>query len=160
MIGYAVNNYVWALLQKHQGWTRINEKLPLIPAQQQPEFMNFKKPFLVYGWTNEYNDGELEPWDSTVIHYVVYAQTIQEVDAAVELLKDAFKAENSQENINAWIRSEDNEDIADEDKNEVINFTQVMDTISGGGTDEEGGWKDALVSVRVGYKTNPVSFAI
>jgi hypothetical protein len=85
MIEYAVNNYVWALLQKHRGWSKIDGRVPMIPAQQQPEFMNFKKPFIVYGFTNEYNSGELEPEDSTVIHYLIYAQTEEEVDESIRI---------------------------------------------------------------------------
>src|SRR5688500_7704169 len=107
MIGYAVNKYVWALLQKNLDWSEIDGKVPMIPAQQQPEFMNFKKPFIVYGFTNEFNDAELEPLDSTVIHYLVYAQSEETVDRSIKLIKDAFKATNSQENINGWILNPD-----------------------------------------------------
>lgn len=160
MIGYAVNNYVWNLLKKNLNWTKINKLVPMIPAQQQPEFMNYKKPFIVYGFTNEFNSGEVEPLDSTVLHYVIFAQTEQAVDDAVKLIKDAFKARDSQENINNWILSSTNTGIADEDRDELVTYTHVMDTVSGGGNDEEGGWKDGMVSVRVGYKTNPLSYAI
>jgi hypothetical protein len=122
--------------------------------------MNYDKPFIVYGWTNEYNDGELEPEDSTVIHYVIFAPTEEEVDESVELIKNAFKSFSSQDNLNRWFRDPNNTDISDQDRSAFAEFTQVMDTVSGGGTDEEGGKKDGLVSIRVGYKTQPLDYAI
>lgn len=50
-VTYALNTYVWALLQANLGITTDDYEgaIPIIPRQQQPEFMQLGKPFLVYG---------------------------------------------------------------------------------------------------------------
>lgn len=159
MIAYATNSYVWELLKKHLDWSEINGLRPMIPAQQQPEFMNYKKPFIVYGFSEQFNDGELEPIGSVVVHYVVFAQNEETVDRSIKLIRDAFKAENSQENLNAWMLDPSNS-LPEKNKDELATYTHVMDSVSAGGNDEEGGWKDGIISVRVGYKSNPMSYAI
>jgi len=159
MIVYAINNYVWELLKKNLDWQEIKGLVPILPAQQQPEFLDTDAPFIVYTSSNEFNDGELEPLDVEVISYVIFSEKSDEVDDAVTLIKNAFKAFNSAENINLWIHNPACQ-LDPRDKVNLVTWTQVMNTESSGAAAAEGEKVDGFVSVRVGYHTNPQDYSI
>lgn len=165
MIVYAVNNYVWALLKKRLNWSTVTSKnlIPIFPAQQQPEAMNSDEPFILYSSSLEANTGELEPHDAEIISYVIFAggpNKEDDVDAAVTLIKDAFKSFSSAETINAWVHSPINETIDVRDQKDMITYTEVMNAESSGESTSEGGKVDGFVQVRVGYQTTPGNYKI
>lgn len=149
MIIYAINDYVWELLQRKHGWKKINNLRPILPAQQQPEFMNSSNPFLLYASSAEYNNGGLEGMDSEIISYAVFDDTVDDADLAVETIKNAFLAFSSADNITKWIKQSDR--LVDEDKH-IVNFTEVMDRETSGIIQSEGGKAMSTVTLRVGYK--------
>ena len=160
MITDGVVSYVWALVQKKLDWSKVNGLDAILPAQQQPELMNSNKPFMVFSSSAEYNNGELEPMDSEIISFVIFGSTVSDVNRAVDLMRNAFKATASAENINGWMRSPSNMPLAPAMGDLLVTYTQVMDAEAANPAATEGSKYDGFVSVRVGYKTTPEDYSI
>src|SRR5690606_27476606 len=137
------------------GWKNINGRLPLLPAQQQPEFMNTADPFLLYASSAEYNSGAVESMDSDIISYAIFDDSVEDADLAAETIKNAFLDFNSAHNITKWVKQSDR--VLDEDRH-IITFTEVMDRETSGIIPSEGGKAMSTVTVRVGYKTVPANY--
>lgn len=156
MIVYAVNDYVDRLLVKHDPtkWGQINAKVqkPLIPARQIPQVGNTKKPYIVYGSSLEYNDGDLGFVRSEVISYVMYG-SLGDLSSALDLLVGAFTSTHAERYLNAAIQS--GAVLNSDDKLHTVMYTEVLNTES---PDEYEGSEEnrlaAFLSVRVTYKVH------
>lgn len=155
MIIYAVNDYVWELLQQRHGWKEIKGNRPLLPAQQQPEFMNTSDPFLLYASSAEYNNGAVESMDSDIISYAIFDDSVDDANLAAETIKNAFLDFNSAHNITKWVKQSSG--VVNDDRH-IITYTEVMDRETSGIIASEGGKAMSTVTVRVGYKTVPADY--
>jgi len=158
MIVYAVNDYADRLLRKHDPikWSQINEKVrkPIIPAAQVPDVGNTKKPYIVYGSSLEYNDGDLGFVRSEVISYVLYGSH-DDLMEALDLLVGAFTSTHAERYINSSIHKAEDTPLMDDDRLHTVMYTEVLNTESPDVyEDGETNKRSAFISIRVTYKVH------
>lgn len=158
MIVTAINSYIWQLLQRDNGWAKINNITPIVPSQQQPELMNSPLPHAVYVSSLDFNSGNLEPVDAEVIHYLIYANDMNIINDSIGTIKNAFKAFYSAQNINGWINN--SLSALDSRDKYIVTYTEVMDALTANPSSTEGGKYDGYISIRVGYHTTPINYAV
>lgn len=147
---YAVNNYTWALLQQKLGWEKVSGKVPVIPSTQQPEFMQYDKPFIVYGFAAEPGNGDLYAHNVETVAYTVYGPNVSGVNTATYMLNQAFRRfDESADDLNRWIHNGSTEKNLFMD----INFTHTQVSAHAGADDQdqEGGRQDGMIVIRYGY---------
>lgn len=153
---YALNSYVWKLLEVNLGWNISDYKQgrPILPAAQQPEFTNVGKTFLVY---NSAINPSIYPLRSETMAYTIYSPSTTAADAVVNLLTDAFEREDeAATDVNDWLDIERNGVLASdqEDPNlRRVSFQSVRSTMGekSNPPDQEGGWYSAVVMIDLMY---------
>lgn len=152
---YALNNYLWKLLQEKAGMDKVNygNKVPIMPAAEQVEFDEYKKPFLVYGWALESADSDIYVLNREMAAYTIYSTDTNEIDNIITLMNNAFRAKDeSAANINRWINSTSNplsSHFVD------INFAtiNISSMSSASPPQSEGGKADGLIVLSYSYTT-------
>jgi len=148
---YALNSYVWKLIETNLGWSKSDYSgaVPIIPSSQQPELMNTKKPFLVYGSAGQ-PFGNLYVQRRDSVSYNIYGQTAKEVNDVVALIADAFETQDqAADYVNQWLTTERNATGRDRG----ISFLSVRPIMSGRATAaaDEGGLVSAYCMVEIKY---------
>lgn len=128
------------------GWTKVNNLDPIAPVQQEPEFTNSNKPFIIYSYsTVPYG----EMWELCVenISFVVYSDDEIDIRRAVNYMIALFKrADDSANDINKFVSASSNAAFKSFDFKTV----SVTGSSSDGGV-QEGGRQSGFVSVRAEY---------
>lgn len=141
---YALNSYVWKLLQANLGWTTSGQP-PIKPTQQQPEMMQAGTAFLVYGSSNQ-NPGHNYALRKESVVYTIYAPSSTEANNVVNLLVEAFERQDE-------AAADVNQHLHLEGKNRGVSFGSVEATgsIHAEPADEEGGFVEGLVMLEIIY---------
>ena len=149
---YALNSYVWKLLQANLGWTtaQYGNRRPIVPAAQQPEFLQYEYPFVVYG--SAMDKFETEPYiNSETVAYTIYGKNANEVNQVMRVLAEALKwMDESANNVNAWLHREGQTRQGGKRPTSFLTI-RVLQAASAGSPISEGGRVDAQVVVRVKY---------
>lgn len=156
---YALNSYVWKLLEANLGWKRWKGVPPIIPVAQQPEIMQSGEAFLVYG-SAFHPPGYLYQHKKEAVSYMVYAPSSTEVNRVVELLFDTFERQDvAAEDVNDWLVEEAKPGNR-EGGHRGVYFTSVKSTMAEkaeDAPDEEGGYAAGMVLIEMNYTEDPNS---
>lgn len=150
----AINHYTWGLLKDKLSdiWTTIGATIPIVPAGEQPELADQKKPYITYGYSAEQSD-TFVPMNREVVAYTVYGTNTQ-VTQTVSMLNKAFRRyDDSAMDINHFISTSPDLDqaVIDALADISIHYTEVLASQSPGPAASEGGKLDGLVVIRYSY---------
>lgn len=144
---YALNAYVWKLLETNLGWTKksYNGIVPIVPASQQPELLQTGQTFLVYG-SAKTSAGHLYSLKGETVSYTVYGTSVAQINRVINLLTDVFdRQDEAAADINYWLENGR--------KKEDVSFASVKSGASqkADPADEEGGFLAGFVLLDVLY---------
>lgn len=146
---YALNSYVWKLLEANLEWEKYQGVPPIIPIAQQPELLQSAKAFLIYGSARHPSD-HLYALVTESISYTIYAPTSTEVNTVANLLADTFaRQDEAAADVNEWLGVE----AIGRSKTRGISFGTVRSVMVEKATpaDEEGGYVSGLVMLEAKY---------
>lgn len=148
---YALNSYMWKLVEANLGWTRWKGVPPIIPVAQQPEIMQSGKAFMVYG-SAIHPPGHLYQHKKEAASYMIYGTTSTEVNKIVELLVETFERQDvAADDVNDWLFEEAKHR---EGGHRGVYFTSLKSTMAEkaeDAPDEEGGYAAGMVLIEMNY---------
>lgn len=151
---YALNSYVWKLVEANLGWKKYQGLVPIIPVAQQPELMQSAKAFMVYG-SALHPSSHLYQHKKEAVSYMIYAPTSTEVNKIIELLFDTFERQDEAAlDVNDWLVTE----AEGRGSHRGVYFTTVKATMAEkaeDAPDEEGGYAAGMVLVEMNYTEDP-----
>lgn len=155
---YALNSYVWKLVEANLGWEKSDYKgaAPIIPSQQQPEFMEIGKPFIVYGSAIQ-PAGHLYALRTESVSYNVYGTGHTEVNAVINLLAETFdRQDEAAADVNEWLAIEGPHRPAGK---RAVSFGSIRTVMSERAepSDEEGGFVAGFIMLEVKYTSIPTA---
>lgn len=143
---YALNSYLWKLLEVNLGWEKTNELTPIVPVAQQPELMQGGKPFLVYG-SAIHQPTHLYVLRKEAVSYMVYATTASEINKIVNVIAQALeRQDDAAADVNDWLVTEGN--------GRGVHFASIRVTMAEKAEDaaeEEGGFYKGLIMLEARY---------
>lgn len=147
---YALNSYLWKLLEANLGWTKATYQgaTPIIPLAQQPEFMALGKPFIIYG-SSVHPTKHLYAVRKESVSYVIYSQSTTEINRIINLLVETFERQDeAAADVNEWLD-------ADGAVNEPwgVSFKSISTTLSDPPreAEQEGGWNGGNVMLELQF---------
>lgn len=151
---YALNSYIWKLVEANLGWSKWQSVPPIIPVQQQPEFLQSGKAFMVYG-SAFHPPTHLYQHKKEAASYMVYARSATEVNKIVNLLMDTFERQDvAAADVNDWLATEAEHRSGG---HRGVYFTTVHATMAEKAEDaaeEEGGYFAGMVLLEMKYTTD------
>ena len=148
----ALNGYIWQLMVANEGWTTDNYggRRPIVPANQQPEYLEYKAPFIVYG--SAVNRIEGMPFQtSETIAYTIYATTAGEANRVMRVITEALRwMDESAKNVNNWLVYEGQTRTGGK-RPTTFQSISVLSATSAGPELQEGGRVDSQVIVNAQY---------
>jgi len=169
---YAINDYVWNVLRQELGWTKINNKVPVLPSREQPEFEGQTKPYLIYKGSRETGRGELSPVRLGVVQYMIYASDIaatqstpsksstSQISAAIDLIDNALnRLDESGMDINRNAYNPQNPRHAAFNGTHVT-WTRIIDTDTPDPSENEGGKAVGYISIRYQYSVAEKAYTV
>lgn len=150
---YALNSYVWKLVEANLGWARVSGVPPIVPVQQQPELMQTGKAFIVYG-SAYHPPSHLYQHKKEAVSYMIYATSATEVNNIIDLLFDTFERQDvAARDVNDWLVEEAKPGNRTGGHRGVY-FTSVKSTMAEKAEDpseEEGGYFAGMVLIEMQY---------
>lgn len=147
---YALNSYLWKLVEANLGWKKWNSVPPIIPVQQQPEIMQSGTSFMVYG-SALHPPGHLYQHKKEAVSYMIYAKTATEVNRIVSLLHDTFERQDvAAADVNDWLVTEEE----GRGTHRGVVFTAIRATMAEKAEDpsnEESGYLAGMVMIEATY---------
>lgn len=156
-IVYALNSYLWRVLKANLGWKEsdYDNRVPIIPWQQQPEFLATGKPFVVYNSSPKKSFSP--PVQEEAVMYACYGVKPSDAYSVRNLIIDSLADEyNSSDNVNWWI---DNEPRDPKRKVSMTNGSVSL-THDAEPSDEEGGYTSSLIVLDISYLKNTASLKL
>lgn len=151
---YALNSYIWKLVEANLGWTRWKGVPPIIPVQQQPEIMQSGKAFMVYG-SAFHPPTHLHQHKKQAASYMIYGRSATEVNRIVELIYETFERQDlAAQDVNDWLATEAQHR---DGGHRGVYFTTVTSTMAEKAEDpsnEEGGYFAGMVLLEMKYTTD------
>lgn len=148
---YALNSYVWKLVEANLGWKRYQGLIPIVPVAQQPELMQSGRAFIVYG-SAFHPPGHLYQMKKEAVSYMIYAPNSTEVNRIVNLLFDTFQRQDeAAADVNDWLVEEGKHK---QGGHRGVHFAIVKSTMAEkaeDAPDEEGGYAAGMVLVEMHY---------
>lgn len=152
----ALNTYVWKVLETNVGLVKSDYAglTPIIPRQQQPEFLQYAKPFLVYG--SAIHPGT-DFWGirKESVAYNIYSTSSGLSNGIANVLALALERQDeAAHDINQHL----DDMVAHGDVPRKITFGSVKVTVTNDSApaDEEGAFYQSLVMLEVVYTVYPV----
>jgi len=147
---HGVRQYMWKLLQDELGWkaSDYGGLTPITTPEQQPEFNNFNKPYIVYsyskkqGTNNYFLEGEIAT-------FVIYSSDSADIRRAINLFDAKLdKRDESAAEVNDFISASslDPEYKYFDYKSLWVSMIQGPQPVT-----EEGGRRDGLINVNINY---------
>lgn len=107
---FLLNNYVWQLLKNNTpttGLAKMEEvnygnRSAIIPANMEPEFTAYNKPFLVYGYSD---DGTVDLYAQSAgsLSYAVWSTSVGEITTILNIIKTALERhDESAREVNSY----------------------------------------------------------
>lgn len=163
---YALNSYLNKALTVNLGWTPITytdpntgdsvSAKPIIPSQQQPEFLSAGKTFLVYGSAIQ-PQNNVWGLNSEYVVYTIWSPSAREANATANFIHDLFEnRDTAADNVNSWLEVEGGYDpqtgtLAGRDR--YISFAAIRSGLieKAEPAEEENGWVAAGVTIEIMY---------
>ena len=101
---YVLNHYVWELLKHNTSMVAADYdgKTPIVMSGQEPEFSEFNKPFLVYGFSED-STPDLYAVRSGSLSYAVYSTIGGEVTTILNVIRGGMeRRDDTAKEINAY----------------------------------------------------------
>lgn len=154
---YALNSYLWKLLEANMGWKKADYKnaVPIIPAGQQPEFQDIGKTFLVYGSAIN-KPGHLFAIRTESVTYAIIGVSSTEVNKVINLMATAFERQDeAAADVNSWLEVEENHT----NKSRGISFKSVniIMTERAEPAESEGGFVTGTIMLNTSYTVDTSS---
>lgn len=151
---YALNSYVWKLLEANLGWEKSSYKgaTPIIPTAQQPELMETGNTFLVYG-SAVHPAEHLYALRRESVSYVIYGPSSTEVNKVINLLVDTFERQDeAAADVNDWLDAE----AEGRGYARNISFGTIREVLTERAepADEEGGYVAGTIMLELKYTVN------
>ncbi len=105
MAPHVINSYAWAVLKANTSMTESDYggRVPIIPSNQEPEFTQYNKPFIVYGFAEDPSNINLAQRSGTLV-YAIYADTASTINKIYNILTEALgRFDKTAYDVNAWI---------------------------------------------------------
>lgn len=153
---YALNSYVFKLIEANNGVDKADYEgaSPVIPVQQQPEFLQKGKPFVVYG-ASTLPPTHLYVCRTSSVAYNVYATTSTEVNAIANTLAHAFERQDeAASDVNQHLALQAPHMPGGLKSNVEFQTVKLSMVETAAPADEEGGYYSAVVLVEIKYIVN------
>lgn len=101
---YILNKYVWELLKMNTTMKEADygNKVPIVPANQEPEFTSLDKPFIVYGYSED-GTGDLFAERDGSLSYAVWSTSVGEINTILNIVRAAMERhDESARAVNKW----------------------------------------------------------
>lgn len=144
---YVLNSYVWQLLKYNTSMTEADYggKVPIVPANMEPEFTAYNKPFLVYGFSED-TSADLFALRAGSLSYAVWSTSVGEINTLLNVIRSALERR-------------------DDTAREVNNYTSRIPTFAGirfgsihigylegpSPEESEGGRQAGIITIRYDY---------
>ena len=144
---YIMNRFVFDILKSNgaiEDRPAYGGRTPIIPSQQVPEFNQYNKPFLVYGFSESPSD--IPSLRTGTVAYAVYDVDPRKIVHIINVLSEALRHwDESARELNAY--------KADKDSFRDIVFSSLYIGLVEGpsGSDQEGGRDSGVISIRYTY---------
>lgn len=100
---YALNNYVFKVLEANSVMAKINGMTPIIPSSMESDFASQPEPFIIYGHSKGATR-DMYFWEHENIAYTIWAGTPGKVTDIVTVLDYALgRHDDAAGDVNAWI---------------------------------------------------------
>lgn len=155
---YAVNKYLNRALAVNLGWTPITytnnlgesvKALPIIPSQQQPEFLDAGRTFLVYGSVVQPQSRMWAMTAETVV-YTIWSPSTTEANKVCNFIHDLFmNVDESADAVNSYLDTE----MDATQRNRYVAFTMIAPGLveKAEPVESETGWAAGSVTVETLY---------
>jgi len=89
---YLINRYVWELIKKNTTLTETDYggRVPIVPANMEPDFVGFNKPFIVYGYSED-TTPDLYARRSGSLSYAVWSTSVGEINSILNTIRAALE---------------------------------------------------------------------
>lgn len=148
--------YAWEILQLNTSLARINDLVPIIAVEDEPQIADAQQTYLVYGYS-ENNDPRMVEIRRGIVAFNIKARHFGEVGQITNALTRAFENKDiSAAQINAWKATYPNNIFRN------IRFTQTETLYIEGGLpeDTEGGPLHGLVNIAYEVIVSDPTFAL
>jgi len=141
-----LNLYLWEVLKKNTTMVVADYggKIPIIPGGQDPDMLQYNKPFIVYGYSEDPVSINGAIRGGTVV-YVIYSSSINDINRIMNVIVAAMAEDDSARRINKW--SSNNPALVG------IRFTDARIAFGEGASsaDQEGGREVATITVKYDF---------
>ena len=153
-----LNLYLWAVLQKNTDMdvTDYGGKIPIIPGGQDPDMLQYNKPFIVYGWSEDPGSYSGANRSGTLV-YAIYSQSTGEINQIMNIIIAALSEQDTARRINKWSSAYSGGGLMG------IRFTDARIAFGEGASpaDQEGGREVATLTMRYDFvSTYPVDLNV
>ena len=145
-----LNLYLWEALKANLGMLETDYgtpgKIPIIPAGQEPDFTNIDKPFLVYGFSEDYGS-EHGALRSGTLTYAIYSSSVASINSILNVLTTVLAEDDTARRANGW--SSRNSALIG------VTFTNIRIIFGEGAApaDQEGGREMGTLTIGYDFKT-------
>lgn len=142
-----LNHYVWEMIKQNTAMreTDYDGRMPIVPASQEPEFVEIRKPFLVYGFSEDPTPN-LYAERSGSLSFAIYSNVNDDIHKIMNIIRAGLERQ-------------------DESAREINSFTSDIERFIGirfgstrigyfegpGPEEEEGGRSAGVVTIRYNY---------
>lgn len=149
---HGLRHYMWYLLQTELGWSAANYNgmVPITTPEEQPEFMDFNAPYIIYGYARANNP---RAWliESEVAHFRVFSTVGKDIIAALSMLSSKLdRQDEAAKALNNYVNDPANSLDA---RYKDFDYKAIwVNSVEGPSpSHEEGGRRDGRMTVRMDY---------
>lgn len=143
-----LNLYLWAVLQKNTDMdvTDYGGKIPIIPGGQDPDMLQYNKPFVVYGFSEDPGSYNGATRSGTLV-YAIYSTSTAEINKIMNIIISALSEDDTARRINKWSSAYSGGALVG------IRFTDARIAFGEGASpaDQEGGREVATLTMRYSF---------
>lgn len=144
---YLLRSYVWALLRNNTEMKTADYGglIPIVPVSEEPELMQYNKPFIVYGYALDSSE-DVPVCRTGSMTFAIYSTNFREITKIIDILIYAFgRKDESARDVNEYT-STIPEFIG-------TRFGYISVAFAEGGTPEEssGGRESGMVNISFEY---------
>jgi hypothetical protein len=145
-----LNLYLWEVLKLNTSMkvADYGGKIPIIPGGQDPDFNQYNKPYLVYGWSEDPSSYNGAIRGGTLV-YAIYSTSTSEINAIMNVVIAALSEDDAARRINKWSSTYAGGALVG------ITFTDARIAFGEGASpaDQEGGREVATLTMRYEFKS-------
>lgn len=145
-----LNLYLWEVLKKNTSMTVADYggKIPIIPGGQDPDFNQYNKPYMVYGFSEDPAGPNGAIRGGTLV-YAIYSSSISEINRIMNIITTALAEDDTARRINKWSSLYPGAALVG------VTFTDAYIAFGEGASpaDQEGGREVATLTMRYNFKS-------